>query len=162
MKWELFSCEFWMVWPLFYHFVVKNFERSGPIFYCFVLEKFERPSPLFYHFGEENFEIGGKFKNCIFCFKEKMKNTGTSILNCCDLKFPISITINVSHNHSCSWSAKASSIWAMITRDRDLIGNDRQSHSFIGISGGCILKHPLLIHIFLRLQFYSGQFPKEN
>ena len=102
MKWELFSCEFWMVRPLFYHFVVKNFERSGPIFYRFVLEKFGRPSPLFYHFGEENFEIGGKFKNCIFCFKEKMKNTGTSILNCCDLKW--SEISNHDHEKCEPWS----------------------------------------------------------
>ena len=51
-----------------------------------------------------------------------------------DLEFQITITKNVSHDHSRSWLAKAPSKWATITHIHDLIGNDCRSHSLIGIS----------------------------
>ena len=52
-----------------------------------------------------------------------------------DLEFQITITKNVSHDHSRSWLPKAPSKWATITHIHDLIGNDCRSHSLIGISG---------------------------
>ena len=53
-----------------------------------------------------------------------------------NLKIPITITKNMSQNHSWiwSWSREACSKWATILHDCDLIGNDCQSCSDLGIS----------------------------
>ena len=122
--------------PFFYHFVVKNFERSGPYFFTILLWRiFKDSAPFLLFFMSMYVDI---------FTKQVIGN---------DLEFQITITKNVSHDHSRSWLAKVPSKWATITHIHDLIGNDCRSHSLIGIS-------VQVIHSFLNLALNIFTFEK--
>ena len=101
VKWELFSCEFWMVWPLFYHFVVKNFERSGPYLLPFCCGEFLNVQPLFTIFDEYVCPLIHKTSDWKWSWisDHNHKKCEPRSLTIMIAKGPF----QMSHNHSHSW-----------------------------------------------------------